>query len=292
MSKKKNIINWVKPLQVVSIPFNLLKKSLLDDVYKQVTQGAIQDLSFKISELKSRIDQLQQNVSLIQQVETKVDNVDIKIKILELQIPEKMQSLLQSNLSGVRKVVKDIIDESLEEQRKKIAKLTSKGGDIGEELKQALAKKAKLEASLELFNESFRKLTESANRIKYCKEAAVWLVSEREKLALEASRIVLDNNPELISSNEPADSIEKCQRFYQDIDNYLELISYYLSVGAEPILLYQQVKTAILPAYAYQQAFSFILNNKVSNNLSDNAILEIKGYFNKYLIDIFNKSSQ
>lgn len=288
MYKKKNVIDWAKPLQLVLIPFNLLKKSLLDDVHKQVTQGAIQNLHSEISELKNKIDMLQQHFGYIKEVGNKVENVDIKIKILELQIPEKMEYLLQNNLSSVRQVVKNIIDESLEEQRKKIAKLTSEGSNSADELKQAVAKKAKLEASLELFNESFKKITESANRIKYCKEAAVWLVSEREKLALEASHIVIDNNPELISYSKPTDSPEKYQRFYQDINNYLELISHYLSVGAEPILLYQKVKTASLPAYAYKQAFTFIINNKISNNLSYKAVIEIKGYFNRYLIDIFN----
>ncbi len=121
---------------------------------------------------------------------------------------------------------------------------------------------------------------------KACKEASIWLSNKRAELVEAARNLILENNIKRIDSIEVVYSPDQLDRFCQSINTYLLWIELYITKGSTPVLLPKDFIPSVLPVKEYVKAFEFIRDHKISigNGLSNAAVTELRGYFNRFLI--------
>lgn len=125
------------------------------------------------------------------------------------------------------------------------------------------------------------------------REAAEWLATKQELLKSVGGDAALKKNPEIKAPGGFADSPEKVEQFYRDIDNYLSVIHYYLSQSKKPQPLYEGAIKLALPIPIYLDAFTFIIEQVIPDLLSsDSDKLSMEGLnrLNFYLNDCLIKS--
>ncbi len=121
---------------------------------------------------------------------------------------------------------------------------------------------------------------------KACKEASIWLSHKRVELVEAARNLIVDNKIKLEERDQVAIPLEQIERFCESINIYLLWIEHHIAKGSVPTPLPQGLIALALPTSIYVQVFEFIRNHKIStdHDLSSTAVVELKGYFNRFLI--------
>jgi hypothetical protein len=80
---------------------------------------------------------------------------------------------------------------------------------------------------------------------------------------------------------------QRIEQFSKDIELYLKWIGHYMAIGDAPTPLPNGVISFVLPPVAYLEVFKFIRNQIIStkNGLSEEAVVEAQGYFDRFLIE-------
>ncbi len=136
------------------------------------------------------------------------------------------------------------------------------------------------------------KIEEIENSFIACKEASVWLSDKRANLVSEVRNLIAKNQVEIEDLNLVAVSPEQLEQFCHSIGIYLQWIEFYIEDGSVPRLLPKEVVNLALPNNYYVKAFEFIKKNRISpeEGLSSQAVYELRGYFDRFLITPFLES--
>jgi hypothetical protein len=159
-------------------------------------------------------------------------------------------------------------------------------------LKKYLQKCKSLEEELRVIQ--YRgEIEEIENSLIACKEASVWLSDKRADLVAEVRNLIAKNQVEIKDLNRVTVSPKQLEQFCHSIGIYLQWIEFYIEDGTVPTLLPKEIVNLALPDNYYVKVFEFIKNNKISSEqgLSSQAIYELRGYFDRFIIAPFLESN-
>ncbi|MBV6626998.1 MAG: pentapeptide repeat-containing protein [Rivularia sp. (in: Bacteria)] len=130
-------------------------------------------------------------------------------------------------------------------------------------------------------------IEELEKSFKACEEASLWLSQNRSELITQIRKLILENQLIIENSNRVEIYNELADRFCESINIYLLWIENFIANGEEPTPLPEGVINLALPNDYYVKVFEYIKNQKFSleNGLSERAIRELTGYFDRFLIN-------
>ena len=230
----------------------------------------------------------------------------IKVKQVEYKISQLTVSEENETLSKAREAITELrklISEKKNELEQGQAQLISREDTLKLNSDQ-LQCKAELENSIRQLQDEIEKLDNIQQRIEASQEAIEWLNPDTQRQTLytiakeagdEALKAHLTAHPEQKSDWETPEATRNKDRFYYNIQNFLELIHTCL-LACRPniidtVLNEQQFHRVPLPATAYVSAFEFIRDYKVNEAVSDRAATEVSAYLN-YIIEKSDSLSQ
>ncbi len=130
-------------------------------------------------------------------------------------------------------------------------------------------------------------IEEIEKSFKACKEASLWLSQNRYKLIKQVKKLIIENKLNIENSNKVEISSELANRFCESINIYLLWITNFIENGEVPTPLPEGIINLVLPNDYYVKVFEYIKKHEFSseNDLSEQAIIELKGFFERFLIN-------